>query len=77
MVTGDHPVTAKAIAERVNILKGKTRGDVAAARGVSEAEVSRDDPEVNRCVYPSIVDWLELSTYQLGCHAVLSWLVTS
>lgn len=40
MVTGDHPLTAEAIARRVNILeKEKTREELAKERGVDISQI--------------------------------------
>lgn len=50
MVTGDHPETAEAIAKNVNIIKGKTRRDVANARGIDISQVDNDDDEVKAVV---------------------------
>jgi sodium/potassium-transporting ATPase subunit alpha len=50
MVTGDHPETAEAIAKQVNIIKHKTRRDVANARKVPIDQVSNDDDEVKAVV---------------------------
>jgi sodium/potassium-transporting ATPase subunit alpha len=50
MVTGDHPETAEAIAKQVNIIKNKTRRDVANARKVALTDVSNDDDEVKAVV---------------------------
>ena len=50
MVTGDHPVTAQAIARQVNIITHETAGDVARASGVSVKEIAHDDPRVNAVV---------------------------
>jgi magnesium-transporting ATPase (P-type) len=50
MVTGDHALTAEAIAKKVNILTLPTRNDIAAERGVPVAEVDMWDPEVQAIV---------------------------
>eukprot|EP00001_Collodictyon_triciliatum_P052725 09412_1 len=43
MITGDHPLTAEAIAREVNIIRGKTRNQVAKERGVDESEVKEGE----------------------------------
>eukprot|EP00178_Gracilaria_changii_P005456 TRINITY_DN189_c0_g1_i1.p1 TRINITY_DN189_c0_g1~~TRINITY_DN189_c0_g1_i1.p1 ORF type:complete len:499 (+),score=122.64 TRINITY_DN189_c0_g1_i1:585-2081(+) len=43
MVTGDHPATAKSIAEQVNIIQNPTAEDVAKERGISVDEIDRSD----------------------------------
>jgi len=45
MVTGDHPVTAMAVAKEVGIATLPTRDDLARARGVRRREVPDDDVE--------------------------------
>ena len=53
MVTGDHPITAEAIARKVNIIgDGKTRSEIASMRGVTLEEVSLDDKDVQAIVVP-------------------------
>jgi len=41
MVTGDHPITAMAIARQVNIIKGETANDVAKREGIPLSEVDQ------------------------------------
>lgn len=50
MVTGDHPLTAEAIARKVGIVQCATRREVAAERGVSESEVALEDDDVGAVV---------------------------
>jgi sodium/potassium-transporting ATPase subunit alpha len=50
MVTGDHQLTAEAIARKCNIITLPTRREVAAMRNVEEHEVPLDDPEVESLV---------------------------
>lgn len=50
MVTGDHPLTAEAIARKVNIITGSTRRDVALDVGCAEEEVPFSDPRVEAVV---------------------------
>ncbi|CAM9277312.1 unnamed protein product [Ascophyllum nodosum] len=45
MVTGDHPLTAEAIARQVCILRGETRAAVAERRMISKDEVGPDEYE--------------------------------
>lgn len=39
MVTGDHPITAKAIAKQVGIITGETKEDIASRKGISVDKV--------------------------------------
>jgi sodium/potassium-transporting ATPase subunit alpha len=50
MVTGDHPLTAEAIARKCGIITLPTRREVAAMRNVSEEEVPLDDPDIEALV---------------------------
>jgi hypothetical protein len=50
MITGDHPVIAKAIARQVNIITHDTVDDVARADGVDVKDIAADDPRVNAVV---------------------------
>ena len=50
MVTGDHPLTAEAIARKCNIITTPTRREVAAEYGVEEDQVALDDPNVQALV---------------------------
>ncbi|KAI8620439.1 hypothetical protein BC830DRAFT_1099211 [Chytriomyces sp. MP71] len=43
MVTGDHPLTAEAIARKINIMIADTRRNVARKSGVAEADVPEED----------------------------------
>ena len=50
MVTGDHPLTAEAIARKIGIVRGRTRREVAHADGVGEEGVDENDPRVDAVV---------------------------
>ena len=50
MVTGDHPLTAEAIARKCNIITLPTRREVAAETGRDEKDVEYDDPDVRALV---------------------------
>ena len=50
MVTGDHPVTAGAIARQVNIITHDTVWDVAQRDGVAESSIAPSDPRVGAVV---------------------------
>jgi magnesium-transporting ATPase (P-type) len=52
MVTGDHPLTAEAIARRVNIVTLPTAREIAAEDGVEEADVPLGDPRVQAAIVP-------------------------
>ena len=50
MVTGDHPLTAEAIARKCGIITRPTRREVAAETGRDESDVPIDDPDVEALV---------------------------
>jgi magnesium-transporting ATPase (P-type) len=50
MVTGDHPLTAEAIARKVGIITQATQREVAAMDGVDEHEIPLSDPRVRAVV---------------------------
>jgi sodium/potassium-transporting ATPase subunit alpha len=50
MVTGDHPLTAEAIARKCNIITLATRREVAAVNEVEESEIPFSDPNVGALV---------------------------
>lgn len=60
MVTGDHALTAEAIARQVNIITKKTRKNVAEERGISVDSVQEHDPEIEAVV----VTGQELSNFR-------------
>ena len=59
MVTGDHALTAEAIARSVGIVTGATVHDVAAADGCAPAAVKLCDPRVTAAVVTGadLVHW--------------------
>ena len=50
MVTGDHPLTAEAIARKVGIITRPTRRDVAAELGVAETDLAWEDERIEAAV---------------------------
>jgi magnesium-transporting ATPase (P-type) len=55
MVTGDHPVTAEAIARNIGLITLPTRRSLARERGLeSEDAVARNDPEIGAAVVRGI-----------------------
>lgn len=50
MVTGDHPLTAEAIARKVGIITLPTRREIAAEQGVPESSISLEDERVGAVV---------------------------
>lgn len=50
MVTGDHPDTAEAIAKQVNIIRDKTRRDLAMERNCDIEDIDPSDPEIKALV---------------------------
>ncbi|MEW5298334.1 MAG: hypothetical protein WDW36_001472 [Sanguina aurantia] len=50
MVTGDHPLTAEAIARKVGIITLETPRQVAAGEGLAESDISLSDPRVGAVV---------------------------
>jgi len=59
MVTGDHALTAEAIARQIHIITLKTRADVAHERNVTIGDVDARDPEILAVV----VTGSEMNTY--------------
>jgi sodium/potassium-transporting ATPase subunit alpha len=55
MVTGDHPLTAEAIARKVGIITLPTAREVAAIEGCDEEEIPLNDPRVQAAVIPGSV----------------------
>lgn len=55
MVTGDHPLTAEAIARKVHIITKKTQREIAHEKGVPESEIPLSHPEVEAVVLPGHV----------------------
>lgn len=43
MVTGDHPLTAEAIAKKINLITGETKQDVATRTGRPLAEIEEEE----------------------------------
>jgi sodium/potassium-transporting ATPase subunit alpha len=69
MVTGDHPLTAEAIARKVGIITQPTRREIAAMDGVDEEEVPLSDPRIRAVVRAghqirdlSVAEWDTLLT---------------
>jgi sodium/potassium-transporting ATPase subunit alpha len=61
MVTGDHPLTAGAIARKIGLITTHTKETLAAARGITISELSVDDAEIKAIVIhgseiPSLTD---------------------
>jgi sodium/potassium-transporting ATPase subunit alpha len=54
MVTGDHPVTAEAIARNIGLITLPTRRSLARERGIDEASVDKNDPQVGAAVIRGI-----------------------
>ncbi len=50
MVTGDHPLTAEAIARNIGLITQPTVKSLARERGVEEHTISKDDPEIGAVV---------------------------
>jgi magnesium-transporting ATPase (P-type) len=52
MVTGDHPLTAEAIARKVGIVTKKTAREIADEDGVEESNIELEDPRAEAAVVP-------------------------
>jgi magnesium-transporting ATPase (P-type) len=50
MMTGDHVLTAEAVARKAGIIQGRTRAQVAAQQGASELDIALDDARVTSLV---------------------------
>lgn len=50
MVTGDHPLTAEAIARKAGIIQGRTRTQLAFVRGLTEDQIAYDDADFDSVV---------------------------
>ncbi len=58
MVTGDHPITAKAIAKQVGIISQETVDEVALRLGVSKREKRREIERERVCVCVWVNEWV-------------------
>jgi sodium/potassium-transporting ATPase subunit alpha len=54
MVTGDHPLTAEAIARNIGLITAPTVKSLARERGISEEKISKTDPEIGAVVVRGI-----------------------
>jgi sodium/potassium-transporting ATPase subunit alpha len=77
MVTGDHPVTAKAIAKQVSIIRNPTREEIAQERGIPVEEV--DPNEAKAIVVPGsqIADLVEEDWDRILSHQEIVFARTS